>query len=115
MAQYPENLSYFDTGSIARTTEDNLIRSSVSIGPEKVRRRTTGVEASISATATLNGSQVSDLESFYNVITAGGSLSFDMIDPVTKEAKQARFAKPPEYSSIGAGTFKAKLQFTLLP
>lgn len=93
---------------------DTAIRSGMSYGPDKVRRRTTTVIRRVSIPMRMTTAQVSDLETFYyDTIQVTGVV--DWINHRTRAAAQYRFLGPPQYQPYGAGYWAVLLEMEILP
>jgi len=93
---------------------DTAIRSGMSYGPDKVRRRTTTVIRRVSIPMRMTTTQVSDLETFYyETIQVAGVV--DWINHRTRAAAQYRFLGPPQYQPYGAGYWAVLLEMEILP
>lgn len=95
---------------------DLSIRTSMSAGPAKVRRRQTATVRPFQARLTLTKAQVETLDVFYVTTLKSGSLRFDWVQPRTQAASDLRFTAPPRYSpASGDVLFNAELSLEILP
>lgn len=101
-------------GGYSEAPQDTAIRSAVSYGPDKVRRRTTAVITHVTMKLRLTTAQVATLETFYNdTIQIAGPV--DWIHHRTRAAAAYRFLSPPTFVPYGAGYWSATLEMELLP
>lgn len=106
MANYPANLPPFRV-PLEIADQDGTIRSATDSGPGKVRRRFTATATYYNARVRMNGTEVGILSDFYRDTLAGGSLSFEMPDPVDDVTKSFRFRGPIEKRIVVGGTSAA--------
>lgn len=97
MATLPANLQ----AKITRTgfkevAPDNVIRTPMEFGPDKVRKRTSANVRAVSVSMFLTDDEVDDLDDFYE---ANDALRFDMTHPRTQLSVEARFVNPPSYTA----------------
>lgn len=78
------------------------VRSSVDVGPPKVRRRYTSPLISIKTTFVGTHAQWLALLDFFNVDLQGGVLFHDFLDPFSGQVKEFRFVNPPTVNNISA-------------
>lgn len=78
---------------------NNTIRTSMDVGPAKVRRRQTVGVRTLQCTYELSQAQVQILDDFFVSYTASGAVPFNLPHPRTGALVPARFAEPPAYSS----------------
>lgn len=83
------------------TLADNTVRSSVDVGPAKLRRRTTSNPDAFTLSYDMVSSQVADLITFYRDTLVGGTQSFDMTHPRTGLLDKWRFTGPPKIKAQG--------------
>lgn len=91
MAVFPDlpiNLNGYN-----ETSPDRVIRSSMEVGPQKIRRRSSSAVRKVSMTMTLTDDQYETFDAFFD---ANDALAFDFTDPRTSAAKRARFASVPK-------------------
>ena len=93
---------------------DTAIRSGMSYGPDKVRRRTTAVIRQVVIPLRMTTAQVSTLETFYfDTIQVSGVV--DWINHRTRAAAEYRFLAPPKYQPYGGGWWAVQLEMEILP
>jgi hypothetical protein len=81
---------------------DQTIESSVDSGPPKIRRRYTKQIRTFTVSMRLTPTQKATFETFWQTTLAGGSLPFDWVHPLTREATTFRMRRPaPQMSSVG--------------
>jgi len=99
---------------------DLSIRTSMDVGPAKVRRRLTANVEPLSVQFNLTGTQLALLREFYTDSTLGGALPFDFKDPETGTTQTFRFTAAPKYSgksprSGGAGLWSVSIELERMP
>lgn len=114
MATWP-SIPAFQINTYKESSPDNTIRSSMGIGVDKVRRRTTASPYQISFQLILTTAQLTTLETFYNTTTVGGSVRFDFTHPRTGATVKARFVSPPSWSDIYARAYRVEINLEILP
>jgi len=97
------------------TVPDNILRTNMDRGVDKVRRRTTANARPIQFAMTLTEAQVSTLETFYVTTLGSGALEFTYVHPRTGDSVSARFAAPPAYSDINGIVYRAEIQLEIIP
>lgn len=117
MATWPSGKRFTPlVGTFKESPPDNLIRSSMDKGPEKVRRRTTANIRPISFTLLLSKADTQVLDSFYTDDLYSGADEFTYTHPRTEEVVTARFASTPEYNEqAGSGFYKASISLEIMP
>lgn len=94
--------------------KDNSIRSGMSYGPDKVRRRTTSAITIVSFAMTLTTTEVGYLNTFYNdTIEVSGR--FTWVDHLTGAAADYRFLQPPVFSPYGGDLWTVSFNMEQLP
>jgi len=93
---------------------DNTIRSSMSYGPDKIRRRTTSVIFNCVMPMVLTTAQTALLDTFYYT-TLEQVGTFTWKNHRTQAAATYRFRSPPVYQTLGKGLWSTALQLELLP
>lgn len=117
MATWPSGKRFTPlVGSLQESPANNIIRSTMDKGPEKVRRRTTANIRPISFTLLLSTADVVVMDDFFNNITYGGSDEFDYTHPRTKALVSARFKDAPSYQENGGvGLYKVQVSLEIMP
>lgn len=95
MATWPIDVPAWD-GRVIETRQDGFIRTEVSQGPSKQRRRYSAVSSFLSGQMTFNANEYAAFQAFYNTEIDGGAGEFDMLDPVTGANSRFRFVVSPE-------------------
>lgn len=94
--------------------QDTAIRSAMSYGPDKVRRRTTAVITRIQIPMRMSTAQVALLDTFYyDTIQVTGVV--DWIHHRTRASAQYRFLAPPKRQPYGGGYWAVLMDMELLP
>jgi len=81
---------------------DGRIRTQMSEGPEKVRRRFTATPEELTCAFHLNTAQLSTFNTFFETTLAGGSLTYNWNHPVTGVLSVCRIKDMPAISSAGS-------------
>jgi hypothetical protein len=115
MPSWPSTLpDYVLQEGYSETTEPNTLRTEMSQGPAKVRRRFTAFTRNINCQIHLTAAQYEILDGFFHTDLKSGSLTFDWVHPITQASVTFRFKSPPNYSSFGS-EFTAGLELEILP
>jgi len=99
----------------SRKKGDTLLRTEMEVGIAKVRRRYTKGINELRVSIWVTQSQFNDFETFYDTTLAGGVLSFNFVDPITKATKVYRFKAPPETDYVGGETFAISMTWEEIP
>lgn len=94
---------------------EQALRSENSIGPAKVRRRSTGGVRAITWPLLLTTEQVTILENFIDGDIGGGTLPFNLLDPRTNTVRSFRLVSRPQYSLISHRHWRTNLSLEQLP
>ncbi|HVJ31677.1 MAG TPA: hypothetical protein VND94_01065 [Terriglobia bacterium] len=89
---------------------DAVKRTQNDTGPDKVRRRTTAGLRNLYVSVTLSDTELPLFKDFFRNTTLRGALMFDWIHPRTGAPTSMRFVAEPQYSVIGATTYRASFQ-----
>jgi hypothetical protein len=112
MSVWPVSLPQHPLTSRYSTTRQNqTIRSEMSVGPPKQRRRFTAGTQTHEVTIHIDLSQKSDLDTFYLNTLQAGSLSFTW----SYFTGNVRFVEPIQYNPITPQLFSAAFQLEELP
>lgn len=95
-------------------TADALLRSSMEVGPSKVRRRHTAGVENVTGNMLLTEAQLGVLRSFFDVTLKYGALRFSASDPVSLVAREFRFTAPIKWTMI-SGFYDVTFEFEILP
>lgn len=98
MVTWPAALKVSRNG-FSESPPNNLVKSDMDAGPQKVRRRTTANTRAASLVLFLTTAELATLETFFVTTIYSGALPFDFTHPRTGETVEARITEPPEYSS----------------
>lgn len=102
-------------GSFQETPPNNIIRSTMDYGPDKVRRRSTANVRPIAFNLFVRNEDMDEIDSFYTTETLSGSIEFDFIHPRTKEGVKARFVSPPTYGDRSGIGYQVSISLEILP
>jgi len=97
------------------TLPDNLIRTQMSIGPPKSRKRSTAAVTSIIGRTLLTTAQAATLTTFFQTTTDYGADSWTWTHPRTGAAVTLRFVSPPVLSAVSGGHYYVDLALEILP
>ena len=115
MSTWPVTLPPPALNTLREAPPNNIIRSSMDKGPDKVRRRTTANIRPISFTLKLTPEQVETLDQFYTITTSSGADEFDYTHPRTGDPVTARFVEPPQYSEVAGVIYDCGVSLEILP
>lgn len=93
--------------------QNNVIRTAMDAGPQKIRRRYTARTVKFSGRFIFDASQFAVFESFYHTALADGVLRFNFTNPITLETAEFRFAENYTASAID-GFFEVALKLEKL-
>jgi hypothetical protein len=93
MADWPTSIPVTRRDYV-ETAPDRVIRSTMEIGPQKTRRRSSSAVRPVSFRLFLTDTQIQTLDEFFDTNDA---LAFNFADPRTQTVKRARFVEPPSY------------------
>lgn len=103
-------------GSFQEAPPNNIIRSTMDKGPEKVRRRTTANIRPVSFKLLLKRQDTQELDNFFTTDTLSGSMVFDFVHPRTEQLVKARFVSAPQYADRSAGKFyEVAIELEIMP
>lgn len=91
-----------------------VLRTTMDIGPVKLRRRTTSAIRPVTGEQVITSAQLAEFKAFYNTDLYGGALRFSWIDPVTEEAVEMRFTESPSWTPED-GFYRLRLNLEILP
>jgi hypothetical protein len=115
MVAWPNTLPAPLLDSFSESPPDNILRTSMDKGPDKVRRRTTADVRPVAFSLMLTKAELQTLDDFYVVTTFSGSVEFDFEHPRTLATVSARFVEPPAYSERGGVAYLASVSLEILP
>lgn len=115
MAAWPGTLpDFFQVAGFVEIGANNIIRSAVDVGPEKVRRRTITNVRRHTGSMWLTAAQYTILRDFFENTHEYGALSFTM-DDAHGTNRTFRFIVPPRYTTVGPNNWQVKLDLEELP
>ena len=112
---WPVTLPTAVEGNYRESPPDNLLRSSMDVGPDKVRQRSTAGPRPISWEMLMTGAQTATFDTFYVTTLANGSLTFNFTMPRTGNSAELRFSAPPSYNYLGGDYWSVSMQMEILP
>jgi hypothetical protein len=116
MAAWPSSLPQrVLAAGYGESVDPVLLRSTVDVGPAKLRPAYTAEVKKFQAALNLSAAQVDTLETFWTSALVFGSAPFDWLHPRTGAAASLRFRARPTYSALGGGYQRAALMLELLP
>ena len=83
------------------TKVDGRLRTSMSEGPEKVRRRFTATSENLTCAFHLSAAQLTTFNTFFDTTLVGGSLAYNWVHPVTSVACICRIQDMPMFAAVG--------------
>jgi hypothetical protein len=95
MIEWPSTLPQHPTEPYDEQPGENVIETQNDVGPMKRRRRFTAVPTYITLELSITKTQAADLDTFYRVTTAHGTLPFEWTHPRTGATVMMRFRNPP--------------------
>lgn len=104
-----------NTGNFNEKFGETAIRTTVDVGPMKVRRRFTRPIDVVSVGFNMTSDQYEDFKIFYNTTVNGGVTIFELNHPITGVLTNYRFMGPPTISPIGGIVFVASMQWEVIP
>lgn len=110
MTEWPSNLK-INRSSLTETAPDNVIRSSMDVGPDKIRKRGNSGVRKLSFLMTLTDENVNVIDNFYN---ENCGLAFDFKHPRTKQSCRARFTSPLQYA-LNETLWEVTVELEILP
>lgn len=110
MTEWPSVLK-INRDSLNETAPDNTIRSSMAVGPDKIRKRGSSAVRKLSFYMTLTDTNVNVIDNFY---IENCALAFDFKHPRTKQYCRARFTSPPQYS-LNETLWNVTVELEILP
>lgn len=115
---WPATLPSLDViGQLSLAEADNVIRSSVDVGPAKLRRRTTVAPRPLTmAHPAMTSAQAATFRAFYRDTLSGGALAFMMADPTPGASGDAtfRFRAPPTLRPVATDLWSVSCQLEVL-
>lgn len=106
MASWPSTLPQSPlVRSLTETPPNDLIRTGMSVGPDKIRRRSTAGIRKFGMSIFLTKAQVQILDDFILSTLNGGTDIFTWKNHRTDAAISLRFVSLPSYRVIGNGDF----------
>jgi hypothetical protein len=117
MATWPGGLPDFEnflTDSYRETAPDNVIRTQMDYGPDKVRQRGTAAPTIFTGDMILTEAEVATFRTFFDSTINYGADAFDAVHPRTAAAISARFLVPPDYGMVGI-KWRVTMQIEILP
>lgn len=94
---------------------DNLLRTSMDMGPAKQRPRGTAGTIPISGRQIHTLQQLDIFKVFYRETLFGGALRFSWVHPVDQTPVEMCFTFAPSWTSVSGELFDVTLQLEILP
>lgn len=107
--------TYFLAKGYSENPKSQLIKSDIDVGPAKLRRRFTTDALFINGQMRMSQSQLDDLETFYLTTLLGGTLTFDLVNPINSVSRELRFINPYIASHIGGVYYDVSFQLEVMP
>ncbi|GGG62760.1 hypothetical protein GCM10011415_06400 [Salipiger pallidus] len=118
MPAWPTNVPFFTeaSGFTRSGPQGAVIRTQMSKGPAKVRRRTSAVVQNVrGVTPPLTRNQVSAFEAFFAQEIGMGALSFTAVVPDTQKEESLRFVGSYEIRALSSNRFEVSGTLEILP
>jgi hypothetical protein len=96
----------------SQVRKDNTIRSTVSYGPDKLRRRTTVAIENVTAAIELLEDQLDIMDTFYE---ANSTEEWGWTNWLTMLPANYRFKAPPAYRPMGGQWYSVTLNLEMIP
>lgn len=101
-ALWPTELTRdFRVDSLQETAPDLVIRTSMDVGPGKVRRRVATNTRTLQCAIDLTGTELAIFDAFFVTACAGGAVAFIKPNPRTEASTRYRFSGQPTYHPRG--------------
>lgn len=94
--------------------EANVLRTSVDVGPAKVRPRYTTDLSVFAMGFVLTDAQLATFDTFYTETIFYGAEAFDWTHPRTGSAISGRLRPPPQITALGAGLWSVFFELEIL-
>jgi len=99
----------------SQAAADNVLRTPMDQGPDKVRRKQTSGPRPVSGSIIVTTAQLATYKTFYVTTLLGGSLRFSHVDPDDgTTAVEMRHTAPPSWSPAGL-RWRVALALEILP
>ncbi len=105
MPAWPTSLPAFDAQGFQESAPDNLLRTQMDAGPDKVRRRYTAAARGLQGTILLDETQYATFKTFHGTDLADGALPFTMTNPYGGGTATYRFTGGWSASLVGGGQY----------
>lgn len=112
--QWPSSLP-LDIQDSDEEFANNLVRTPMDVGPDKLRRRTTANIKPFSGVMYMTTAEVEIFETFYYNTLESGVLSFYFYPPRKTVVYQCRFASIPQVSTYKGDYWKVIVDMEVLP
>lgn len=101
--------------SMAEESAKNVVASEPSVGPAKLRRRTTAAVKSMAGAFAMTAAQLSDFEDFYDTDLGGGVKAFTFPNPRGGADLLCRITGTYKTSPLGRSGWRVDLTLEILP
>lgn len=106
MASWPATLPQSPLArSYQEVPPNNLLRTAMDVGPDKIRKRTTSEVRRFSFSMFFTQAQIEILDDFVQSTISGGVDSFTWKNHRTDDAATVRLVGIPSYRELGGGNF----------
>jgi hypothetical protein len=115
MADWPSDPGFPQVplqSGFSQMRKDNNIRSSMSYGPDKTRRRTTVAIQDVTAAIELLETELSILDDFYE---ANSSIPWNWVNFLDFTPAVYKFKAPPAYRPMGGQWYSVTLNLEIIP
>ena len=119
MATWPATLPHLNAGATEQR-QQGFIRTPMSMGPGKQRRRFSAVSRLFKGQMHLTAAQRATFDTFYQGTLSEGSLEFDFTDPIDFSTATYRFTAAPQFQLLtgtesGVTNYIMTVELELLP
>jgi len=109
---FPQNVKI---GSSRGYRDNNVKRTAMESGPDKLRLRDRTITKTVTATLSLNKVQTLQLETFYESDTSYGTLPFQFLDTANDTTYDFRFFQAPSYQHLAGDRWEASMILEQMP
>ena len=99
----------------AETAPNTVIRTSMDVGPPKMRQRSTAGYYTQAYNFHMTKAQLDTLMTFYVTTCAGGATDFEFTHPRLATTQNMRFIAPPSWNKLTATIYRVAISLEMLP
>lgn len=115
---WPSNIPYdLDRQGYREALADNVVRSQVSAGPPKRRKRFTAAPRPLRGQIMMTRAELTLFETFFDETTDYGTRSFNFPRPGFTDSSTycVAFRRPPSWTNPGGDNYLVSLEFEIQP